>query len=159
MRLPASTLPTGNPYRPQRYQQGDQQDPYREESWYYLSADTASVRTDAPVALHGLLDQDADVLDCTDQVLLDGHSPEPPPPRLLEAEGHGPGKASLHQVLPSFQVSSRRWARGLGADPALVARIRAVDFYFLNLSQLRRELQDIFRQFVAEPTFVIKGAA
>jgi len=33
----------------------------------------------------------------------------------------------------------------------LVARLRAIDFYFLNLSQLRQELLEVFRQHLLEP--------
>jgi hypothetical protein len=38
------------------------------------------------------------------------------------------------------------WLTGIGAEPSLVARIRAVDFYFLNLTQLRQALLDAFQQ-------------
>jgi hypothetical protein len=106
MRLSLSTFRTANPYRSQRYQQGDQQDPHREDSGCYLHASAASAGTDAPVPLHGVLDQNTDVLDRTDQILLDGHSPEPSPSGLLKAKGHGPGKGSLHQVLSRPQVPS-----------------------------------------------------
>jgi hypothetical protein len=34
------------------------------------------------------------------------------------------------------------WLAGQGADPALVTRIRQIDFYFLNLNQLRDALLD-----------------
>ncbi|MGQ0634106.1 MAG: DUF5752 family protein [Planctomycetaceae bacterium] len=37
------------------------------------------------------------------------------------------------------------WLENRGADPTLVARVRAVDFYFLNLNQLRRELLVAFQ--------------
>jgi hypothetical protein len=42
------------------------------------------------------------------------------------------------------------WLESCEADPALVARLRAIDFYFLNLKQLRRELSAAFRQFAPE---------
>ena len=51
------------------------------------------------------------------------------------------------------------WLESLGADAALIAQIRAIDFYFLNLSQLRGEFLDIFRHFVHEPSVPIRGAA
>jgi hypothetical protein len=38
------------------------------------------------------------------------------------------------------------WLETVGAEPSLVARIRGIDFYFLNLSQLRQELVQVFRQ-------------
>ncbi len=37
------------------------------------------------------------------------------------------------------------WLEGIEADPELVARIRGIDFYFLNLTQLRQELLDVLR--------------
>jgi hypothetical protein len=36
------------------------------------------------------------------------------------------------------------WLEHHEANPSLVARLRAIDFYFLNLSQLRREMVDVF---------------
>jgi hypothetical protein len=38
------------------------------------------------------------------------------------------------------------WLESMEADASLVARIRAIDFYFLNLGQLRQELLQLFRQ-------------
>ena len=38
------------------------------------------------------------------------------------------------------------WLADREASPALVAGIRALDFYFLNLNQLRQELLGLFRQ-------------
>ena len=38
------------------------------------------------------------------------------------------------------------WLEQLGEYGPLVEKLRAVDFYFLNLSQLRQELTEIFRQ-------------
>jgi hypothetical protein len=43
------------------------------------------------------------------------------------------------------------WLEQYGAAPALVAKLRAVDFYFLNLNQLRNEFIEIFRQHLSEP--------
>jgi hypothetical protein len=43
------------------------------------------------------------------------------------------------------------WLENCGADPMLVARLRAIDFYFMNLNQLRDELMGAFRQFVPDP--------
>jgi hypothetical protein len=43
------------------------------------------------------------------------------------------------------------WLETCEADPALIARIRAIDFYFLNLKQLRRELAAAFHPHAAEP--------
>jgi hypothetical protein len=38
------------------------------------------------------------------------------------------------------------WLEKLGAEPSLVGALRAIDFYFLNLSQLRQAVSDAFRQ-------------
>jgi hypothetical protein len=38
------------------------------------------------------------------------------------------------------------WLERFEVNPSLVARLRAIDFYFLNLSQLRQELVDVFGQ-------------
>ncbi len=43
------------------------------------------------------------------------------------------------------------WLEQRGEDPRLVARIRAIDFHFLNLSQLRREILDAFRDSLMQP--------
>jgi len=50
------------------------------------------------------------------------------------------------------------WLEQYGADPALVAQLRAVDFYFLNLNQLRAEFMDIFRQHLPETQAVMMAA-
>ncbi|MFZ5831199.1 MAG: DUF5752 family protein [Planctomycetota bacterium] len=49
------------------------------------------------------------------------------------------------------------WLEGIHADPFLIGRIRSIDFYFLNLSQLRQELLHAFRQHAAEQYAVGKG--
>jgi hypothetical protein len=47
------------------------------------------------------------------------------------------------------------WLEGIDAPPVLIARLRAVDFYFLNLSQLRQELLQIFQDYSPETIPVI----
>jgi hypothetical protein len=42
------------------------------------------------------------------------------------------------------------WLEQSGADRSLVAELRAIDFYFLNLSQLRQALIEAFRRHTAE---------
>ncbi len=50
------------------------------------------------------------------------------------------------------------WLENYGADPALVARLRKIDFYFLNLSQLRDEFIETFRQAQQpEPQAVVRA--
>jgi hypothetical protein len=50
------------------------------------------------------------------------------------------------------------WLETIEADPALVSRIRSIDFYFLNLNQLRQELVEAFRH-DSEHTLTIKVTA
>jgi hypothetical protein len=38
------------------------------------------------------------------------------------------------------------WLEKAEANPAIVARLRAIDFYFLNLQQLRKEMLNAIRQ-------------
>jgi hypothetical protein len=51
------------------------------------------------------------------------------------------------------------WLELIGADAALVNRLRAVDFYFLNLNQLRQEFIDAFRDHLADPNILLKVTA
>ncbi|MGD9646565.1 MAG: DUF5752 family protein [Pirellulales bacterium] len=49
------------------------------------------------------------------------------------------------------------WLEYSGGPPALIERIRAIDFYFLNLNQLQRQLLEAFCAHLSEPQ-VILGA-
>jgi len=40
-----------------------------------------------------------------------------------------------------------------------VAKLRAIDFYFLNLKQLRLEFIEAFRQHLAEPPVLLRVTA
>lgn len=42
------------------------------------------------------------------------------------------------------------WLESYGADPALVAALQQIDFFFLKLSQLRQSLIDAFGKYLAE---------
>lgn len=42
------------------------------------------------------------------------------------------------------------WLEQREASQTLVNRLRAIDFYFLNLSQLRREILDAFREHLVD---------
>lgn len=89
-----------------------------------------------------------------------------------------PTVASLAEALPHFSPRSlfyhvheaRRsrqnqsddfstWLESLGAAPALVARLRSVDFYFLNLNQLRREFIEAFLEHLPETQGLLKVSA
>jgi hypothetical protein len=89
-----------------------------------------------------------------------------------------PTPAALAEAIPRFSVRSmfyhvhearRRtggqsddisaWLETFGMDSALIAKLRGIDFYFLNLNQLRREFSDAFRQFISEPEQGVKVAS
>jgi hypothetical protein len=42
------------------------------------------------------------------------------------------------------------WLESVGAEPSLTTALREIDFYFLNLTQLRQALIDAFSRYVAE---------
>jgi len=50
-----------------------------------------------------------------------------------------------------------QWLGGFGEAPGLVARIRAIDFYFLNLSQLRQELSRVLGRCSQDSTLATRG--
>lgn len=50
-----------------------------------------------------------------------------------------------------------QWLEDFGEAPGLVARIRAIDFYFLNLSQLRQELSRVLGQYSQDSTLATRG--
>jgi len=51
------------------------------------------------------------------------------------------------------------WLEAYGADPTLVASIRAIDVHFLHLNQLRERMVDAFRQYLPAPEVVLKVSA
>lgn len=51
------------------------------------------------------------------------------------------------------------WLEAVGVEPSLVARIRGIDFYFLNLCQLRQELVQVFRRCLLDaPQTIVRTA-
>jgi hypothetical protein len=38
-----------------------------------------------------------------------------------------------------------QWLESYNADPALVADLRKIDFYFMSLRELRRAIQEVFK--------------
>jgi hypothetical protein len=48
------------------------------------------------------------------------------------------------------------WLEIIGADEALVAKLRAIDFYFLNLNQVRREFVDVFGRCLPDTDAILK---
>ena len=60
--------------------------------------------------------QDAHILDCCDQVVLDLLAPEPPPAGAFEVVVIGGiGKTRFHQVLTPFAITARGDAVSLSA--------------------------------------------
>lgn len=51
------------------------------------------------------------------------------------------------------------WLDHYGSDASLVAKIRAIDFHFLNLNQLRVQLIETFQQHLPVPEMVLKATA
>lgn len=78
------------------------------------------------------------------------------PAALLEAVQH----ISLRSLFYHVHDARRRtaghsddfsqWLEQTGGPPSLVAELRAIDFYFLNLSQLRQAVIEAFRRYAAE---------
>jgi hypothetical protein len=57
---------------------------------------------------------------------------------------------------PSDDFSA--WLEGIGAERCVVARLRKINFYVLNLSQLRHEFTEAFRQdALPEPPVVVRA--
>jgi hypothetical protein len=88
----------------------------------------------------------------------------PTPAALAEAIERIPLRSLYYHVYEARRRTSGRiddfsaWLERYGASPTLVTRLQAIDFYFLNLTQLRQELLQAFRQYLPESTTVTKGA-
>ena len=78
------------------------------------------------------------------------------PAALAEAMPHLSLQSLFYHVHEARRRTAGRtddfsdWLEREDADVTLVAKLRAVDFYFLNLNQLRTEFSNIFRQYVFE---------
>jgi hypothetical protein len=48
------------------------------------------------------------------------------------------------------------WLETAGADEGLVSRLRKIDFYFLNLNQLRTEFIQAFQEYLPEPQAIVR---
>lgn len=81
----------------------------------------------------------------------------PTPAALAEALPRMSRRSLFFHVHEAYRRTQGRtgdfstWLELCEADASLVAKFRAIDFYFLNLSQLRDELIVAFRQFMPEP--------
>lgn len=50
------------------------------------------------------------------------------------------------------------WLEQRGAPPELVRRLQTLDFYFLNLNQLRQKLLEVLAEFLAEPSLIAEAS-
>lgn len=85
----------------------------------------------------------------------------PTPTALAEALPKMPARSLFYHVHEARRRTGGRtddfsdWLERYGAEAALVARVRAVDFYFLNLKQLRSEFIEAFRSQLVEADAVV----
>jgi hypothetical protein len=86
------------------------------------------------------------------------------PVALAEALPRLPSGALFYHVHEAHRRSPRRtddfsdWLERYGADASLVARLRAIDFHFLNINQLRWAMEEIFRQYLPVSQMVMSNA-
>jgi hypothetical protein len=57
-----------------------------------------------------VLDQHLDILDGTDEIVLDLHPPQPAPARPVEGIALGSSEGTFHEMLPSLEIAPR-WGR------------------------------------------------
>jgi hypothetical protein len=87
------------------------------------------------------------------------------PAALVEALPRMSRRSLFYHVHEGYRRTEGRtgdfsaWLDQCGADAALVAKLRAIDFYFINLGQLRDELIAVFRQVMPEPQAMARVAS
>ena len=87
------------------------------------------------------------------------------PAVLLEAIERMPLRSLYYHVHEARRRTAKHsddfslWLETVGSDASLVAKIRAIDFYFLNLSQLRQALVEAFRQYREEAPSIARAAS
>jgi hypothetical protein len=98
-------------------------------------------------------------------VAFDTQERFPTPASLAEALSRMPLRSlyyhvhEAHRRRPGATDDFSAWLEAFGADPSLVERLRRIDFYFLNLSQLRQELVAAFlEEQPAEPQVILKAS-
>jgi hypothetical protein len=83
------------------------------------------------------------------------------PAALAESLARLPLRSLFYHVHEARHRSAGRsddfsdWLEQYGADTALITKLRGIDFYFLNLRQLRNEIIQVFRQSLPEPEVVM----
>jgi hypothetical protein len=89
----------------------------------------------------------------------------PTPAALAEAMPRLPLASIFYHVHNARRRTGGRsddfslWLEQYGAEPALIARVRAVDFHFLNLNQVRSQIAEAFRQSQPAAELVAPAAA
>jgi hypothetical protein len=84
----------------------------------------------------------------------------PTPAALVEAIERMSVRSLFYHVHEARRRSGGRtddfsqWLEGAGVEPDVVRRLREIDFYFLNLNQLRDELLATFRERLMDPMAV-----
>jgi hypothetical protein len=86
------------------------------------------------------------------------------PAALVEAIERMPLRSLFYHVHEAWRRTEGRtddfslWLEKCGAEASLVSKLRAIDFYFLNLSQLRLALLETFRQYQEGAPSIARGA-
>lgn len=84
------------------------------------------------------------------------------PAALAEAIGRMPTRSLFYHVHEARRRTGGRtddyssWLEDFGASPELVARLRRIDFYFLNLNQLREEFLRAFEEEFSRAATTVK---
>ena len=87
------------------------------------------------------------------------------PPRCCEAIGGMSSRSLFFHVHNARRRTAGQsddfslWLELCGAEASLVAMLRAIDYYFLNLSQLRQALLEAFQHHAAEAPPVARTVA
>lgn len=140
----------------------------------YRHADLASLRADILDAIEGRLWELDRVPWCrpglelhlieSRLVTYDTGERASTPASLVEAIERMSTRSLFYHVHEARRRSSGRsddfsqWLEDREADPELVRRLRGIDFYFLNLQQLRDELLAVFRECLME-SMAVKGSS
>jgi hypothetical protein len=84
------------------------------------------------------------------------------PAALAEAIGRMPLRSIFFHVHEARRRTSgqtddfSQWLEACGAEPALVEHLRKIDFYALNLSQLRAAIQEVLQLHLAMPSELLQ---
>jgi hypothetical protein len=85
------------------------------------------------------------------------------PAVLLETIEHMPLRSLFYHVHEARRRTAGQsddfslWLEKYGAAASLVTKLRAIDFYFLNLHQLRQTLLETFRHYIEEAPSIVRA--